>query len=69
MHHSKLQLQYLDLRSLDLLLAKSEANLQKTDECDQLEGSGGRDGIKGSKPWLDGGERNSRSDICKQVFN
>jgi len=30
---------------------KSEANLhnlQKTDECDQLEGSGGRDGIKGS---------------------
>ena len=60
------------MRSLDLLLVKSEANLhnlQKTDECDQLEGSGGRDGIKGSKLWLDGGERNSRSDICKQVFN
>ena len=64
MHHSELQLQYLDLRSLDLLLAKSVANLQKTDECDHLKGSGGRDGFKSSKPWLDRGERNSSSDIC-----
>ena len=36
----------LDLRSLVLLLAKSVANLQKTDECDQCS----RDGVKGSKP-------------------
>jgi len=51
------------LSSFNLFLADSEAGFKDADEGDQLQGACSRDGIKGSKATLDGGEGNSRGDV------
>ena len=51
------------MSSFNLFLADSEAGFKDADEGDQLQGARSRDGIKGSKATLDGGEGNSRGDV------
>ena len=53
----------LELGSLDVILAGSEAKLDQTDESDKLGNAGGRDGVEGSKASLHRGEGKSVGDV------
>ena len=56
-----------DLGRLDLLLAGSKANLDQTNEGDDLGNTSGRDGVEGGKTSLHGGEGKAVGDVARKA--
>lgn len=55
-----------NLRSLDLLLANSEASFKNANKSNQLESSSSRNCFQGTESTFNGRKRNSGSNICEQ---